>query len=233
MIGRLRSGQIIVRCDPATGEIIRNRRGRCTEVKPGETGLLLGRISPLIKFDGYLDKQASEKKIVRDVLRKGDQYFNTGDLIQLHENRWASFADRLGDTFRWKGENVSTNEVAELINGAPGVLESNVYGVKVPHTEGRAGMAALTVDEDFDLDAFADYVQKNLTRYQFPFFIRLLDSGNMRITGTFKHQKVDYRDEAFDPGKVKDPLYFYDGKKYIPLDQKLYGKIERGEVLPA
>jgi acyl-CoA synthetase (AMP-forming)/AMP-acid ligase II len=230
MVGRLRPGQVIVRCDPESGEIQRNERGLCTPVGVGERGLLLGKITGVTKFDGYVDGEATRRKIVSDVLKKGDRYFNSGDVMQLHADRWVSFADRVGDTFRWKGENVSTNEVAEVLNGAPGVHESNVYGVEVPGAEGRAGMASLRVAGDFDLAAFARYIVENLPSYQRPHFIRL--QTDMRITGTFKHQKVDYRKEGYDPAAVTDPLYLLDGERYTPIDAELYRRIQSGDVGP-
>lgn len=230
MIGRLRPGQVVLKCDQATGEVIRNEKGMCTPVGPGNKGLLVAGINAVMKFDGYVDKQATEKKILRDVLKKGDMYFNTGDLVELHEGKWVSFADRVGDTFRWKGENVSTNEVAEILNGARGVLESNVYGVQVPGTDGRAGMASLNVNGEFDLGAFAQYVNSQLPNFQRPWFIRI--QHDMRITSTFKHQKVDYRDEGYDPAKVKDPLYYLDGEKYVPIDAALYKRLAAGEIGP-
>lgn len=236
MIGRQRQGQIIVKCDLATGEPIRNSKGLCEEIGVGQTGLLLGEISRVMKFDGYLDQDATNKKIMKNVLKRGDQYFNTGDLVVLHDNKWLAFGDRVGDTFRWKGENVSTNEVAEIINKAAGVLESNVYGVQVPHCDGRAGMAALNVNDSFDIAQLAEFVKKNLANYQKPYFVRILDQGAMRITGTFKHQKVDYRNEGFNPAKVSDKLYFFKGNHtdghYVPIDGELYAQIEAGEISP-
>jgi len=230
MVGRLRRGQVIVRCDQATGDIIRNDDGFCDEVQPGEIGLMLGKINAMMKFDGYVDKRASEKKIERNVFEPGDRYFNTGDLIQLHPNGWLSFADRIGDTFRWKGENVSTNEVAEMLNGAAGVLEANVYGVKIPHADGRAGMAALATDAEFDIDAFARFVVDKLPKYQRPYFVRMLPAEAMRTTSTLKHQKVDYRREGFDPEVIDDPMYFLDGDRYVPVDIALYAMIASGEI---
>jgi acyl-CoA synthetase (AMP-forming)/AMP-acid ligase II len=229
MVGRIRAGQVLVRCDPATGEIVRNADGFCERVTPGEAGLLLGKISKVLSFQGYVDEQATRRKIVEHVFEKGDQYFDSGDLLQLHEKGWLSFADRAGDTFRWKGENVSTNEVAEILDGARGVHEANVYGVEVPGAEGRAGMAALRVDASFDLAGFADYVEKNLARYQRPRFLRLLQ-GEMRVTSTFKHQKVAYREEGFDPGRVTDPLHLWRDGRFEKLDAELFGRIARGEV---
>lgn len=230
MVGTLGVAQAIIRCDLSSGAPIRDARGRCTRVEEGQTGLLLGRISRVAKFDGYLDEDATKKKILTDVFKQGDSWFNTGDLLTLHDNGWVSFADRVGDTFRWKGENVSTNEVAEVLNGAPGVLESNVYGVQVPGAEGRVGMASLSTQDDFDLDALARYVTDKLPRYQRPAFVRL--SGEMRTTATFKHVKTDYRNEGYDPSRVTDPLFYLEDDRYVPLDAELYARIASGEVGP-
>jgi acyl-CoA synthetase (AMP-forming)/AMP-acid ligase II len=231
MVGRLGRGQALLRCDPATGQLVRTGNGFCLRARPGEVGLMVGRISAAARFDGYADRAATESKILRGVFKASDRYFDSGDLLQLHEDRWLSFADRLGDTFRWKGENVSTNEVGEILNGAAGVLESNVYGVRVAGADGRAGMAALAVDGGFDLDAFTRFVGKSLARYQRPLFLRLLQGG-MRITGTFTHQKVDYREEAFDPGRVSDPLYVLVGGRYLPIDANVHRRLEAGELVP-
>ena len=228
MVGRLMPRQHIVRCDLATGEVQRDAEGRCQPVEPGETGLLLGGINKVTKFDGYLDRKASDKKVLTGVFEEGDTWFDTGDLITLHPGGWMSFADRIGDTFRWKGENVSANEVAEALNSCEGLLEANVYGVEVPGSEGRAGMASLNVDDSFSLDTFSEHVMKNLPVYQRPYFVRV--QGDMRITGTFKHQKVDYRKEGYDPNVISDALYFLEGEKYVPLDAALYESIQSGKT---
>ncbi len=230
MVGTLRAGQAIIRCDLSSGEPIRDAKGHCTRVDEGETGLLIGRINAVAKFDGYVDAAATQKKILTDVLKRGDSWFNTGDLMTLHENGWVAFADRVGDTFRWKGENVSTNEVAEVLNGAPGVLESNVYGVSVPGQEGRVGMASLTTNDAFDASSFARYVTEKLPSYQRPAFVRLL--GEMRTTGTFKQVKVDYRNEGYDPSRVPDPLFYLDGERYVPIDAALHARLASGEIGP-
>jgi acyl-CoA synthetase (AMP-forming)/AMP-acid ligase II len=227
MVGRLGIGQALLRCDSATGELHRNADGFCESVKPGEAGLLVARIIPAVNFDGYLDREATNKKIIQDVFKRGDRYFNSGDLLQLHAHRWMSFADRVGDTFRWKGENVSTAEVSGILGAAEGVLEANVYGVRVPNADGRAGMAALQVEDGFDLDDFARFVVERLPGYQRPRFLRLL-RDEMRVTGTFKHQKVDYRDEGFDPTVISDPLYQWVDEHYVPVDAARFERIESG-----
>lgn len=231
MIGRLGRGQALLRCDLETGAVVRDARGRGRRVeKAGETGLFVGRITRLRRFDGYVDTHATEEKILRDVFRRGDAWFNSGDLMTLHEDDWLSFADRVGDTFRWKGENVSTNEVAEVLNRADGVLESIVYGVNVPGAEGRAGMASLRVSERFDLDSFGEHVEKGLPSYARPLFLRI--QNELRTTSTFKHQRVDYRGEGYDPSKVGDPLYALVGERYLRIDPDLHEKIVRGEIVP-
>jgi acyl-CoA synthetase (AMP-forming)/AMP-acid ligase II len=229
MIGRLQPSQAVVRCDLETGEVLRGPDGRCERVGAGETGLLLGRISGITSYDGYVDAEATRRKILEGVFGSGDRWFDTGDLVACHEDGWLSFADRVGDTFRWKGENVSTNEVAEILNGAPGVLESNVFGVQVPGADGRAGMACLRCDGDFSLGAFAAYVMERLPVYQRPYFLRLL-GDEMRVTGTFKHQKADYRREGYDPARVRDPLFFLDGPGYVPLDTALFEDLQAGRT---
>jgi acyl-CoA synthetase (AMP-forming)/AMP-acid ligase II len=227
MVGRMMPGQVLVRCDEETGELLRNASGFCDKVEPGEKGLLLGRLSPVVEFDGYVDRAATSKKIVTDVFKSGDRYFNSGDLLLLHESRWLSFADRVGDTFRWKGENVSTAEVSSILGKVDGVLEANVYGVRIPGTEGRAGMAALRVGAEFRLEEFARFVCEHLPGYQRPLFVRIL-LGEMQVTGTFKHQKVDYRGEGFDPSVISDPLHLLDDGVYVPLDERIYAEIESG-----
>ena len=226
-IGRLLPGQVLLRCDAETGELERNAESYCERVAEGSTGLLAIKINQVSRFDGYLDRKASQKKVLENVFETGDRYFDSGDLLELHPGRWVSFADRIGDTFRWKGENVSTNEVAEALNVAEGVLEANVYGVAVPGAEGRAGMASLNVSNSFEIEALAQHVMNELPVYQRPYFVRL--QGDMRITGTFKHQKVDYRRESFDPSQIDDALYFLDGDRYVELDQTLFDAIQCGE----
>jgi len=226
MVGRLIGGAKLLRCDAETGAPYRNSRGFCEVVSEGETGLFVGPISAASPFDGYADEAATRKKVLENVFKDGDRYFNSGDLLTLHDDNWVAFADRVGDTFRWKGENVSTNEVAEILNGAPGVLETNVYGVEVPGADGRAGMASIHCNSEFSVDAFAAFAARNLASYQRPQFLRI--QQEMRITVTFKHQKVEYRREGYDPGQVSDPLYIIDGDDYIPLSEEIYTGLQTG-----
>jgi acyl-CoA synthetase (AMP-forming)/AMP-acid ligase II len=231
MLGRLMRGQAIVECDLESGEPIRDANGRCRRIaKPGETGLFIGRISRTARFDGYVDPNATQSKILTGVFKKNDAWFNSGDLVTLHEGKWVSFADRVGDTFRWKGENVSTNEVAALLNGAPGVLESNVFGVQVPGSDGRAGMACLVVSKEFDPCAFGAYVTARLPKYAKPIFVRLL--SDMQVTSTLKHQKTDYRREGYDPARISDRLYVWLSEGYVPLTAELYERIRSGALSP-
>ena len=227
MIGRKRSDSTIIHCNKDDGSPILNDEGFCTKVSEGETGLYIQKISSSAKFQGYLDAQASNKKILQNVFKTGDQYFNTGDLITLHDNNWLSFADRVGDTYRWKSENVSTMEVAAILNNASGVMDCNVYGVQVDSAEGKAGMAAMNVSDEFSFISFIEHVNKNLNTFQKPYFLRL--TKEMQTTGTFKHQKEDLKKQGFNPSLIKDKLYFLQKDNYIEIDQALYNRIHSGD----
>ena len=227
MIGRKRSDSTIIHCNKDDGSPILNSEGFCTKVSEGETGLYIQKISSSAKFQGYLDAQASNKKILQNVFKTGDQYFNTGDLITLHDNNWLSFADRVGDTYRWKSENVSTMEVAAILNNASGVMDCNVYGVQVDSAEGKAGMAAMNVSDEFSFISFIEHVNKNLNTFQKPYFLRL--TKEMQTTGTFKHQKEDLKKQGFNPSLIKDKLYFLQKNNYVEIDQALYNRIHSGD----
>lgn len=227
MIGRKRSDSTIIHCNKDDGSPILNNEGFCTKVSEGETGLYIQKISSSAKFQGYLDAQASNKKILQNVFKTGDQYFNTGDLITLHDNNWLSFADRVGDTYRWKSENVSTMEVAAILNNASGVMDCNVYGVQVESAEGKAGMAAMNVSDEFSFISFIEHVNKNLNTFQKPYFLRL--TKEMQTTGTFKHQKEDLKKQGFNPSLIKDKLYFLQKDNYVEIDQALYNRIHSGD----
>ena len=231
MVGRMMPGMFLARCDPESGELSRDSGGRAQKIRVGETGLLLAQVSAYAEFDGYLDRRATRSKIETDVKKAGDRYFNTGDLLKLHKSRWLSFTDRVGDTFRWKGENVSTNEVAMVLTAGRGVSEANVYGVEISGCEGRAGMAAIRVEEDFDLKSLAEHVCQHLAHYQRPLFIRI-EEGQLEVTTTFKHQKVKARKERFDPGQVSDLLYYLVDREYLALDHSTFEAIERNEIWP-
>ncbi len=230
MMGRLMPGQLVVRIDPATEELERDPRGYLIRARAGEQGILIGKIDKINKFDGYLDRDKTNEKIFVDPFGDGKNYFNTGDLVNLHDDGYVAFADRLGDTYRWKGENVSTTEVSIELNKQRGVIESNVYGVEVPGTEGRAGMVALVVDDDFELDAFAKHVIDALPRYARPVFVRM--QKELALTGSFKYVKTHLKKDGFDPALVTDPLYVLDNeqKKYVALTPELFAKIQAKEL---
>lgn len=202
----------LIALDPETGEPVRGADGLCRLVMSGETGEAIGQIGSDIRhdFSGYADKKASEKKILTDVLKKGDRWFRTGDLMRQDRQGYLYFMDRLGDTFRWKGENVSTAEVEQRLSEAPGVQEVIAYGVEVPGQEGKAGMVGLVLDEKFDAASFAAWADAQLPTYARPVFVRMLKSAD--TTGTFKYRKVDLVADGFDPDKVDGPVWVRGGK---------------------
>jgi fatty-acyl-CoA synthase len=220
----------LVRFDIETEEIVRCADGFCQRCDFDEPGELLIKIGETTRFEGYTNKSATEKKVLHNAFVEGDAYFRSGDLLRLDAEGFFYFVDRIGDTFRWKGENVATSEVAEVISGVAGIEEANIYGVEIPGTDGRAGMAALVTTESFDIDALDRVVEEGLASYARPIFIRILPQ--MEITGTFKHRKVDLVREGYDPHKLSDRLYFRDPEKgrYVPLDVPAFERIEAGEV---
>ncbi len=220
----------ILRFDVESEEVVRGPDGFCQRADFGEPGEAVIKISKTTRFEGYTNPEATEKKILRDVFEKGDAYFRTGDLLRLDEDGFFYFVDRIGDTFRWKGENVATSEVAEVISVHPGVKEANVYGVHVEGADGRAGMAALVASADIDIEELGRRIDSELAFYARPLFLRMLPE--MEITGTFKHRKVDLVREGFDPSRVEDPIYFRDPEKgrYVPLDVGTYEQIQSGQI---
>ena len=230
------SGMHLVRFDVENEEVERGPDGFCIECRPGEVGEAIGRISQNQKvaighFEGYSDPSATEKKILRDVFEHGDAFFRTGDLLRYDDNDYFYFIDRIGDTFRWKGENVATTEVAEVMSVLPDVAEANVYGVAIPGTDGRAGMASIVPDGGpVDLARLYEATERDLPSYARPLFIRV--RSKMEVTGTFKHRKVDLVNEGFDPSAISDDLYFRDSSAgaYTKLDDGLFQRINRGEL---
>lgn len=219
----------IVKFDVEHEMPVRGPDGCCIEAGPEEVGECIGHIGSDARsnFTGYADKAATEKKVLHDVFEKGDAWFRTGDLMKVDHDGYIYFIDRIGDTFRWKGENVATSEVAERLAGFEGVQEVNVYGVKVGDLDGKAGMASLVMEGDLDLQAFAKYVDESLPSYARPLFVRLQKA--IETTGTFKYRKIDLVNEGFDPSKTKDPLYFRDPTKgYVKITKALCAKIESG-----
>jgi fatty-acyl-CoA synthase len=221
----------VIQFDVENEKPIRSSNGFCLECRPGQVGECVGRIGGDARdaFAGYLDKAASDKKVLRNVFVKGDAWFATGDLMRGDADGYLYFVDRVGDTFRWKGENVSTNEVAERLQAAPGVLQANVYGVAVDGAEGRAGMAALVVAPQFDIKAFGAHVASELPSFAQPLFVRILPA--IDTTGTFKMRKMDLVADGYDPGKVRGPLYFHDAKRgYVKVTRGVFEKISTGVV---
>ncbi len=223
-------GMHLLQVDIESEDVVRGPDGFCREAAVGEVGEAVGRITRTVPFEGYSDAEATEAKVLRNVFRKGDAYFRTGDLLRRDGDHYFYFVDRMGDTFRWKGENVATSEVGEVIHGCPGVREATVYGVAVPGTDGRAGMAALAVGDGFDLDDMAAIVAEQLAPYARPMFLRI--QPELDITGTFKHRKVELAADGFDPADLTDPLYFFDPDqhRYVVLDEALHRRIMDGDI---
>jgi fatty-acyl-CoA synthase len=222
----------IVRFDVGTGEPVRDENGLCQRCAVDEVGEALGRIasdgSAEGRFDGYTDPAASERKIIRDVFAKGDAWFRSGDLMRRDAAGFLYFVDRIGDTFRWKGENVSTSEVAEAVCAWPQVREATVYGVEVPGQDGRAGMVALVTDGDLDVAALRSHLRTRLPEYARPVFMRVMHE--IESTGTFKPRKQDLVATAFNPSATTDLVYANDREhdSYVRLDHELFDRIQAG-----
>jgi citronellyl-CoA synthetase len=222
----------IVQYDVDEEAAIRDKNGFMQRIEVGQTGLLLGEISETNPFVGYTSQEATESKIIRDVFTKGDQWFNTGDLIRNIGYGHVQFVDRTGDTFRWKGENVSTTEVEAVANTLSQISLSTVYGVKLPGGDGRAGMIAIIPEcnlEDFDLKGLGEHFQRTLPSYAVPKFVRLKKS--LECTATHKIKKVELKKDGFDPSWTNDLLYVLlpEESEYQPLTQEIYGNIMDGE----
>jgi fatty-acyl-CoA synthase len=222
----------IVRFDIEHEMPVRGADGFCIECADDEVGEAIGQITaePGKTFDGYTRAADTEKKILRDVFEKGDSWFRTGDLMRRDAQGYFYFVDRIGDTFRWKGENVATSEVAEALGVVPGIKEANVYGVSVPGQDGRAGMAALVVAPGFDVAGLASKLAGNLPGYARPAFLRI--QPQIDITGTFKQKKGDLVKEGFDPSALADPIYWLDpaNGRYERLDAARYTAILSGSI---
>lgn len=225
----------IVKVDAVSGAPVRDGDGRCCRCTASEPGEAIARIgaSPAdrsSRFEGYTSAADSDRKILRDCFEPGDRWLRSGDLMRRDKAGFFYFVDRLGDTFRWKGENVATTEVAEAIASFPGVLEANVYGVSVPAHEGRAGMAALVVDGGFDLAGLHAHLAERLPVYARPLFLRVCTE--LAATATFKQVKSALAAQGFDPAAITDPLYLDDpsSRGYVPLDATLYAEIVSGSI---
>jgi len=221
----------LVQFDEETQAPRRTASGRCIEAPVGEIGECIGRIGSDVRsnYTGYADKRASERKVLHDVFEKGDAWFRTGDLMRMDSEGWLYFVDRVGETFRWKGENVATSEVAACLQKVEGVQEAVVYGVKAGQEEGRAGMAALVVDSTFDIAGLAAAMEADLPAYAQPMFVRLLP--RLSTTGTFKVRKQDLVDENFAPERGRGPIYYKNPTKgYVKLTKGAYEKLIAGEL---
>jgi acyl-CoA synthetase (AMP-forming)/AMP-acid ligase II len=229
-VGRLLFGGALAKWDEAKDDFVRTPEGRLVKCKPGEAGVLLGKITKSARFDGYQDESATSKKIVRDAFKPGDAWFNTGDLLRMDKRRRLFFVDRMGDTFRWKGENVSTFEVQEQVSSWPPATEVNAYGVNVPGSEGRAGMIAMVLRGDFDGQSFRAHVDSSLPPFARPLFVRVRET--LETTGTFKLKKGELTNEGFDPWKVRDPIFFRDPARneYVPLTPELFEQLKNGKL---
>jgi fatty-acyl-CoA synthase len=225
----------LVRFNPDKEEPIRDAQGRCIRCLPNEVGEAIGKIlsaptSVSGKFEGYSNDQESEKKILRDVFEPGDRWFRTGDLMRKDEIGFFYFVDRVGDTFRWRGENVATSEVSDAISTFPGIKEATVYGVTIPQTDGRAGMVAVATKGELNLPAFRAYISARLPQYAVPLFLRI--RGELQVTATFKHTKNDLVRDAYNPSATTEPIYFNDPerKAFVLLDEPLFARIQSGHI---
>lgn len=225
----------LVKFDVEKEQPVRTAEGFCIKCDVDEIGEAIGKIvndpeKPSGRFEGYARKEESEKKILRNVFARDDAWFRTGDLMRKDANGYFFFADRIGDTFRWKGENVSTTEVTEAINTFPGIKDANVYGVGVPGNEGRAGMAVVVCEKECDLPRLYAHLYDHLPDYARPVFLRI--RKDIETTATFKPKKIDLVAQGFDPARITDPLYFNDWalRAFVPLDAALYERIRTGQV---
>ncbi len=236
-IGMTANTIALVKYDVVADEIVLDENGRCQLVEPGEPGLLLGQINETAVFEGYTNKEATEGKTIRNAFVDGDAWFNSGDLIKEIDVGYSlnyphyQFVDRIGDTFRWKSENVSTNEVGEIINQHPQVKFCNVYGVEVPGADGRAGMAAITLVDgvsELDLESFAAHVNAELASYARPVFLRI--QPDIDVTGTFKMLKGELRKQGYNLSQIDDPVFVKrpGSESYEPLTDTFLGSLEQG-----
>lgn len=226
----------LVKFDVENEQVVRGEDGLCIEAAPGEVGEALGQIkadNQRSQFDGYQGAdEETERKILRDVFQKGDAWFRTGDLMRFDEDGYYYFVDRIGDTFRWRSENVATSEVAEAITIFDGVSQANVYGVPVPGYDGKAGMAAIVADPGIDLAALRAHLERELPAYARPLFMRLQSDHASHATGTFKLRKVELVEEGFNPDRVNEPLFFDDQREgaYVNVDAALCADIIEGRI---
>jgi fatty-acyl-CoA synthase len=225
----------LILLDLESGEPVRNEQGFCVRCEPNQIGEAIGRVvqDPVNVgrgFDGYTSEEDSEKKFIRNVFEPGDAWIRSGDLMRKDGQSFFYFIDRVGDTFRRKGENVATSEVSAAICEFPGIWHASVYGVPVLGTEGRVGMAALVADTALDLVGLHRHLANRLPTYARPLFLRMRFSAD--LTGTFKYSTADLARQGYDPGAIADELYFdlMESNQFVPLDEKLYQRIQNGEI---
>jgi fatty-acyl-CoA synthase len=223
----------LVRFDPDRSEPIRDTKGFCIRCAPNEIGEAIGRIPSASsalsgQFEGYTSPHETERKILRNVFEAKDAWFRTGDLMRKDERGFFYFVDRIGDTFRWKGENVATSEVAHAMTDYPGLVEATVYGVAVPGADGRAGMAAVVTDERFALPGLRAHLSHRLPDYALPVFLRIRRA--LDVTPTFKQKKGELAQEGYDPAVIGEAIYFNDPDQtdFVPLDAALHARIQSG-----
>ena len=221
--------------DVETGKPVRNEQGFCIRCRPNQPGEAVSKVvsdpsNVGSRYEGYTTKEDSEEKILSDVFEPGDAWVRTGDLMRKDEKGYFYFVDRIGDTFRRKGENVATSEVSEAICTFPGVKHANVYGVAVPGTEGRVGMAAVVAERELDLNGFRKYLTSRIPPYARPLFLRI--RRTVDLTGTFKYSKTELIRQGFDPTATQDTLYFDhpESEAFVPLDKQLYERIQCGSI---
>lgn len=232
MIGRnIIENHVLAKVDGESGEFYKDGNGFYIKCSPGDIGMSITKILDVDNFSKYRNKEKTFQRIIRDVFEKDDAYFVTGDLLQLHDDLWLSFADRFGDTYRWKGENVSTQEIENILNTHDSILLSAVYGVEIPNHEGKAGMAAIKFKKEFGFDSeeISRFFTKVLPKYSIPIFIRVREE--LEITGSNKIRKSNLRKEAFNIDTIDEPIYFWDSsaKRYLELDNSTYKNIFEGK----
>jgi fatty-acyl-CoA synthase len=223
----------IIHYDVESGTNGRGADGFCIRTENEEVGELIGEIrndDPRFRFEGYANKDATKKKILRDVFTKGDAWFRTGDLMKRDSLGYYYFMDRVGDTYRWKAENVATGEVAAVLSGFEGITQANVYGVQVPGYDGRAGMASLVSEDLPDLSALKTHIENSLPHYAQPVFLRI--SKETDTTSTFKFKKTNLVKAGFDPANISEPLYYADSRKnkYVKITPSVFKKICDGTI---
>ncbi|KAJ6219066.1 hypothetical protein RDWZM_004878 [Blomia tropicalis] len=224
----------VIKVDPHTGEHVRDRNGLCKFVKAGEIGEIVGKIRADAgqSYPGYVNDEATKKKIITNVLRHGDSAFLSGDLVEMDDYGYLYFRDRTGDTFRWKGENVSTNEVEAVIQKVVKLSDCVVFGVSIQNCDGKAGMAVIAdPNQTINMDYLYEECHKRLPIFAIPLFVRI--TSQIELTGSFKLSKTSLEKDGFDPSKIKDRIYFLDRKMqtYVPMDYQLYEDVQSGRLM--